>query len=127
MRIAAGIILITLGVLSLRGLIIHVSELVDIPALIFSIVQVVFFITGGIFCLTRRYWRICLASASFVALFGIFFVVTVSLGRVIYLGEGWRLWITVIAGVISLIFISRTRKEWQEIPDSVDGEVSDDG
>jgi hypothetical protein len=124
MRKAAGIILITLGVLSLRGLIIHVSVLVDIPAIIFSIVQVVFFITGGIFCLTRRYWRICLASASFAVFLGISMVVGLLLG---WANESYTIWFGLLTAVISLIFISLTRKEWQEILDSVDGEVSDEG
>jgi len=133
MRKAAGIILIIFGALGVRALVILLTGLVKtfsfipvqmVPTILLEIAPSAFFVIGGVFCLRRKYWRVCLASASFAALIGIFVVVTVSLGRAIFLGEGWIPWIAAIAAVISIIFISRTRKEWQEISDSVDGEVS---
>jgi len=133
MRKAAGIILIIFGALGVIGLVRFLNGLVnmlsfipvsEVPTIILRIVPAAFYFTGGVFCLRRKHWRVCLASASFAALIGIFAVVMLSLGRAIYLGEVWILWIEVIAAVISVIFISRTRKEWQEISDSVDGEVS---
>ena len=133
MRIVAGIILIIFGALGVRALVILLTGLVKtfsfipvqmVPTILLGIVPGAFFVIGGVFCLRRKYWRVCLASASFAALIGIFVVVTVSLGRAIFLGEGWIPWIAVLAAVISVIFISRTRKEWQEILDSVDGKVS---
>ena len=133
MRIVAGIILIVFGALGVRTLVSLLIGLVKtfsfipvqmVPTILLGIVPSAFFAIGGVFCLRRKYWRVCLASASFAALIGIFVVVTVSLGRAIFLGEGWIPWIAVLAAVISVIFISRTRKEWQEISDSVDGKVS---
>ena len=136
MRIVAGIILIIFGALGVRALVVLLTGLVKtfsfipveiVPTILLEIVPSAFFVIGGVFCLRRKYWRVCLASASFAALIGIFVVVTVSLGRAIFLGEGWIPWIAVLAAVISVIFISRTRKEWQEILDSVDCEVSKGG
>ena len=133
MRKAAGIILIIFGALGVRSLVILLTGLVNtfsfipvqmVPTILLEIVPSAFFVIGGVFCLRRKHWRVCLASASFAGLIGIFVVVTLSLGRAIYMGEGWIPWIAVLAAVISVIFISRTRKEWQEISDSVDGEVS---
>jgi len=133
MRKAAGIILIIFGALGVIGLVRLLTGLVNtlsfipvlmVPTILLQIVPIAFFVIGGVFCLRRKHWRVCLASASFAALIGIFFVVTVSLGRAIYFGEGWRPWIAVLAAVISVIFIAVTKKEWQEISDSVDGEVS---
>ena len=133
MRKAAGIILIIFGALGVISLVILLTGLVNtfsfipvlmLPTILLEIVPSAFFVIGGVFCLRRKYWRVCLASASFAALIGIFVVVTLSLGRAIFLGEGWIPWIAVLAAVISVIFISRTRKEWQEISDSVDCRVS---
>jgi len=133
MRKAAGIILIIFGALGVIGLVRLLTELVNtlsvipvemVPTILLQIVPIAFFIIGGVFCLRRKHWRVCLASASFAALIGIFAVVMLSLGRAIYTGEVWILWIEVIAAVISVVFISHTRKEWQEISVSVDGEVS---
>jgi hypothetical protein len=133
MRKAAGVILIILGALGVIGLVRLFNGLVNtlslipvsmVPTILLQIVPSAFFIIGGVFCLRRKHWGVCLASASFAAIIGIFVVVMLSLGRAIYMGEWWRPWIVVVAAVISVIFISRTRKEWQEISDSVDGEVS---
>ena len=133
MRKAAGIILVIFGALAVVSLVRLLTGLVNtlsftpvemVPTILMQIAPAVFFAIGGVYCLGRKHWRVCLASASFAALIAILVVVTVSLGRAIYTGEGWIPWIAVVAAVISVIFISRTRKEWQEIPDSVDGEVS---
>jgi len=133
MRKAAGIILIIFGALGVIGLVRFLTGLVNtlsfipvemVPSILIQIVPIAFFIIGGVFCLRRKHWRVCLASASFEAIIGIFVVVMLSLGRAIYTGEWWRPWIAVVAAVISVIFILRTKKEWQEISDSVDGEVS---
>ncbi len=39
----------------------------------------------------------------------------------------WRIWIQVPGALISTIFISVRKKEWQETSDSVDCKVSYDG
>jgi len=136
MRKAAGIILIIFGGLGVVSLVRLLTGLVNtlssipvemVPTILLQIVPPVFFAIGGVFCVRRKHWRVCLASASFATLIGVFVVVTVSLGRAIYMGEGWIPWITVLAAVVSVIFISRTRKEWQGILDSVHYEVSKGG
>jgi hypothetical protein len=142
MRIAAGIILIILGALSVPGLLIILRGLVPslifsyipiyaVPGILLGIVQAPLFITGGIFCLRRKYWRACLASASFAVLLGIYGLVGALLSR--YTFESWSDWIIArvlalfLAEVIAVIFIMRTKKQWQEISGSADGEVSYDG
>jgi len=124
MRIAAGIMLIILSVFGLRGLLFLLSDVVF--NIVWYSVPVVFFVTGGVFCLRKKYWRVCLASASFAIFMAIFSVVepSVVLGRFVM---PWVAWIVVIGAVISTIFISLSKKEWQEISDSVDGEVSHGG
>jgi len=135
MRIAAGTILIILGVFGLRGLIFLLQESVlrvsSIPfsavfTIIWYIIPVVLFVSGGVFCLRKNYWRVCLASASFAVFMAVFTLVEplVVLGRFVM---PWTVWFLVIGAVISTVFISLTKKEWQEISDSVDGKVSHDG
>jgi hypothetical protein len=134
MRKAAGIILIVSGALGLIGLVRFLAGLVStlsfvlaLPTILLEAVPIAFFIIGGIFCLRRKYWRVCLASASLAASIGIFLLVTLSLGRAILLGRGWISWIGVLAAIISVIFISLRRKEWHEISDSANREVSQGG
>jgi len=133
MRIAAGILLIVLGVL---GLVVPISvitampdldyQLSLVPVIVVRIVYAAFIITGGIFCLRRKYWRVCLASASFGVLLGVLDVAEplVSFGR---FATRWDIWVVFIAAVIATIFIAVTKREWQKISDSVDSEVSKGG
>jgi len=142
MRKAAGIILITLGALSLCSLIwvvavfgisiflvpfypIMPQAAVAAVVLLGLVVSAAFNITGGIFCLRRKYWRVCLASASFAVLFSVFDSGGSLLSSNILMGL--INWVMLVAAVIAVIFILRTKKEWQEISDSVDGKVSYDG
>jgi hypothetical protein len=132
MRKAAGIILIVSGALGLIGLVRFLAGLVStlsfvsaVPTILLEIAPIAFFIIGGAFCLGRKHWRVCLASASLAASIGIFLLVTLSLGRAILLGRGWISWIGVLAAIISVIFISLSRREWQGIPDTVDSKASD--
>jgi hypothetical protein len=130
MRRAAGIILISIGVLFLCDLIdvlvvFGISFLLvpfyptyqAIPAALFIwlslVVPVAFHITGGIFCLRRKYWGVCLASALF-AVFSSIFQPPERLLRS-NISTGWTIWVMLVAAVISVIFIVRTKKEWQEI------------
>ena len=134
MRKAAGIILIIFG-LVLFGIAFLLAPFLLAPFLIPSIyglfaavgllsliVPAAFSITGGIFCLRRKYWRVCLASASFAVLASV-----VNRGDVLLSSNiltGFISWVVVVAPVIGVIFILRTKKEWQDISDSVDGKVS---
>ena len=134
MRIVAGIMLIGLGVLGLTRVITLLSELVDtfsfvpvsaVPTMLFEIAPSAFFVIGGVFCLKRRYWRVCLASASFAIFIHLFFVVGSLLSPYVFAGR--MAWAMIAPMACAIVFIARTKKEWREISDSVDGEVSDAG
>lgn len=136
MRKAAGIILIIFGALGVMSLVILLTGLINafsfvpvqmVPTILLEIVPSAFFVIGGVFCLRRKRWRVCLASASFAALIGVFVAVTLLLSRAIFLGEAWIPWIAVLAAAISVVFISLTKKEWKEFSDSVDCKVPYDG
>jgi hypothetical protein len=133
MRIAAGIILIILGGFGLQGVIFLLSDLTiglsSIPVsvvfiILWYIVLAAFYVTGGVLCLRKKYWRVCLASASFAVFMGIFEVVvpSVVLGHLVVMP--WTTWIVNIGAVISTIFISLSKKEWQEISHRLDCKAS---
>ncbi len=132
MRKAAGIILIILGMWGLYGLIVGIIITSDsvwnpyLPFFLWRIICAPFFVIGGVFCLRKKYWRVCLASALLAVFIGIAIIVAPLLeGRYFFIA--WETWIRVLGAVISTLFISLTKKEWQDISDSVDGEVSYDG
>ena len=108
MRKAAGIILIVLGAPMLG---IYVDLFVRYDSLpvglgfgILIIIWAVFAITGGILCLKRRYWGLCLASA----------LVAVFIGISGFSSSNWLSWFVILGGIVSTIFISGTKKEWQK-------------
>ena len=140
MRKAAGIILITLGVyfvyFLITGLVAFgIGFLLEVfrPGAVGLVARVVvlgsvgvaaFHITCGIFCLRRKYWRVCLASASFAVLIA---VCDSASGGWVFSGNiamGSIPWVVLVAALIAVIFIGLRRKEWQETSDLVDGEVS---
>jgi len=143
MRKAAGIILIILGVVTLGGMILDAVNMsfLDFPDFRLSVLMgtvphgVVFggfLVAGGVYCFKRRYWGLCLVSA--VVPLGLWISLVV-LGVVQGLMEGfaeaglpelWRIWFLVFGTLVSTIFIGMRKKEWQEISDSVDCEVSKD-
>jgi hypothetical protein len=127
MRKAAGIVLIVLGIWEVTHLITFLIQLVIffsftpisvLPTILLYAIPSVFFVTGGIFCLRRKYWRACLASACFAVLHGVFWTVGPLLSPHIF--AGWGAWIVLLGGVMSTIFISLTKKEWQEIRGQID-------
>ena len=139
MRKAAGIILVALGVWFLLGLIVlgvvfgigiflapfgpmTVQGIIMGVHVIVVVVSAAFHITGGILCLRRKCWRVCLASASFAVLYWVFYSGGSLFGRGAWLLSGNILmsvitWVMLVAAVIAVIFIVRTKKEWQDILD----------
>ena len=136
MRKAAGVILMVLGVVTLVPVITSVVNISDldfasarlsvlIGTLPYGIVFGGLLVAGGVLCLKRRHWGVCLVSA----------VITVSLWIapvVMMLVEGgfsalWNFAIQVPGGSVAIVFISLRKKEWEEFSDSVDCEVSNGG
>jgi len=127
MRIAAGIILIIFGISGLIGLVNRLSYsgiyLPLLPIILWRIGSVALLVTGGVFCLKRRYWGPCLASALLALFIGISSAIDnlryILTNRVEPLLVGpismtWGTWILALGAVISTIFISLTKKEWQK-------------
>jgi hypothetical protein len=121
MRIAAGILMIMYGVRTIGFLVASpvsdwgYADYLD-PLDLVVIISNVFIITGGVFCLKRKYWKLCLASSLCLLLFMIFdkypfypvpfkFYIHTWLHMTLYLP--W--------GIIPLIFVLLRKSEWQEI------------
>jgi len=130
MRIAAGIILIILAMFGLVNMIIYVRDLSGLhtpSSLLWQLVynQIIwdgFLVAAGVFCLKRKYWGLCLAPALFALLVQILVVVEPLLRG--YFVMSWQTWIWVIGALISTIFISLTKKEWQKPQASLDSSTS---
>jgi uncharacterized membrane protein (DUF485 family) len=125
MRKAAGIILAILGIAGLVGLVISLTDIYVellryIHLILWRIASGALLVTGGIFCLRRRYWGTCLASA----LLALFIGISSTIDYVRYIGTHmgplgrvsmtWGIWILLLGAVISTIFVIRSRKEWQK-------------
>ncbi len=126
MRIAAAIILIISGIAGLIGLVmsltgIYVELLRYLHLILWRIGSAALLVVGGVFCLRRRHWLACLASALFALLIGI--PSTIDYVRYITtyirplgpISMTWGIWILLLGAVISTIFIIRRKKEWQKI------------
>ena len=114
MRQAAGIMLIIFGMFLLNtmtsvlsGFVIPIYEIV-LNLLI--IIPVAFLVTGGIFCLRKTHWRVCLASAWLAV-----FIMIMWLTGFHPYAFRWLSWVFCILGTLPIIFVYLTRKEWKEI------------
>jgi hypothetical protein len=129
MRKAAGILMITYGVKTIVFLVSfviregthHYPYLIPYP-IYWSviIISAIFIITGGVFCLKRKYWKICFASSLCLLLFMIFdtrlgvprpvvvlFHINIFTWVDIPLSLAW--------GILPQIFVCLRKSEWQEI------------
>ena len=111
MRIAAGILLIVLGMVLLIGFIVVLIDYGGYdPAFdLFAIIASVFIVTGGVFCLMRKVWGLCFASTLVALLFMIFWL----MGS--FRAETWLTWLVSIMGTLPIIFVCVRKREWQEI------------
>ena len=125
MRQAAGILLIIFGIFGLIGLAIsltgvYVELLRYLHLILWRIGSAALLISGGVFCLQRRYWRACLASALVALLIGISSTIdylryiTTNIGPLGPISMTWGIWILLLGAVISTIFICLRRGEWQK-------------
>ena len=108
MRRAAGILMITFGgimtgILVYDGIQVHYHLAFNLPMSSLY----VFVITGGFFCLRRKYWKVCFISSLLLIFFTpVFFPWLLGLS-----------FIFIVGGIIPLIFICLRKSEWQEISD----------
>ncbi len=110
MRITAGILLIVLGMVLLISFVYVLIDYggYDLAIDLFAIIASVFIVTGGVFCLMRKVWGLCFASALVVILFMLFWLIGSRLA------ETWLTWLISIVGTLPIIFVCVRKREWQE-------------
>ena len=119
MRITAGIILIIYGVVSLviYVFVLHVMQLpfyaFDPFRILLFIIAKAFIVTGGVFCLMRKVWGLCFASALLSVSINIYEIAGIS-----FLPLPSDLWIwwslIIITGALPIIFVCIRKREWSE-------------
>jgi len=77
-----------------------------------TIILGVFVITGGVFCLIKKVWGLCLASALLAVFTAIVSLMGSSMGG--FSSSNWIAWSLILVGIVSTIFVCVTRKEWQK-------------
>ena len=118
LRKAAGILLIIFGVAAISlsiatvsGLITYYTEynLQTPPDYLYITAATLglSFITGGVFCLKRRYWRLCFASSLLLHI-----LMTLSIFIFAWIFFLW-LWLSPV-WILPLIFICLRKGEWSE-------------
>jgi hypothetical protein len=126
MRKAAGTLLIVFGVAAIGLSIVNVSRLITYhigeyipqspPDYLYIITATlgVLFITGGVFCLKRRYWGLCFTSS---------ILIHILMALSIFLPWTYLWWFYLIpVWILPLIFICLRKREWSESeaqPDSL--------
>ena len=122
MRKAAGVILMVLGayflITTLVVLILSGIRMIAYAGYMVNMVCGAFAITGGVFCLKRRYWGACLVSGLVAFLTAILPVAYASQRGSVLLHMmlmNWVIWMLVGGAVVSIIFIIHRKKEWSEV------------
>lgn len=127
MRITAGILMIMYGVKTIG---IYVSSIFlyewdfrgdyfDLALFLVCIIAAVFFITGGVFCLKRKYWKLCLASSICLSIFMFFDVMPTAR---FFDSPNIPSWVVMVVspillpwGIVPIILVCLRKSEWQEI------------
>ena len=132
MRRAAGILMIMYCVKAISSLVSRLSAGYtdyEFPYGLIIIIPAVFFVAGGVFCLKKKYWKLCFASSVLLLLFMIFDLnLHFSLPVVSAPAQSipppptrliFPVWVHISLsipwGILPLIFVCLRRSEWQEV------------
>ena len=117
MRKAAGI-LMTIFSMTTVGIYFELAKYYVAPpnylaVTLLTIFAVVPIITGGVFCLKRRYWRLCFALSLWLLLFMILFLLSLPSIEIRF-RYIWVPCFLIPMGILPQIFICLRRSEWSE-------------
>lgn len=119
MRIAAGILMIVYSVRTIvfAGGTLSVQGIESSPIVLAAIISAVFIITGGGFCIKRKYWKLCFASSLVLLLFLIFEVFLMfPLAWWLNIPNWWVVIpLSIPWPILPQIFVCLRKNEWQEI------------
>jgi hypothetical protein len=106
MRRAAGILMVIFGMTAMGIFVYGIQDYYGLAFNLLMIFSTVFIITGGVFCLKRKYWIVCFISSLLLPCFVFLlwtWVIPSDLG-LFFIG----------GGIISVIFVGLRRREWHE-------------
>ena len=131
MRIAAGILMIILG--TIMGTFVALVELTlgegsmnYARFILFPIIPAVFVITGGVFCLKRKYWKLCFTSSLVLLLLDLYLFLAFNFryipfplnsypANATWFPPSFLDWVFTLSGLLPIIFLCLRKREWQEI------------
>jgi len=120
MRIAAGILMIIVGIALLVYFVpLLIQDGVGSYGLTYvhlvMAISALFFIPGGAFCLRRKYWKVCFASS--LLLLVVLALLTVILWVISSMFPPYHptWWVVLIpVGILPIIFVCLRKREWSE-------------
>ncbi len=121
MRIAAGILMIVVGI----ALLVYFVPLLIENGLgsydltyvyLVMVISALFFVPGGVFCLRRRYWKVCFASSLLLlVVLALFTLISWVLWSMFSRhGPVWGMVAPVPVGILPIVFVCLRRREWSE-------------
>ena len=119
MRIAAGILMIAVGMALLVNFVPRLIEegagSFDLPFVnLVVVISALFFVAGGVFCLRRRYWKVCFASSLLLlVLLAFLLLIFWVLWSLLYAPVWWMV-VPVPVGILPIIFVCLRRRDWQK-------------
>jgi hypothetical protein len=115
MRIAAGIVSIMSGIALSAALVLKLRLGIHgfgDPCFLSFFISAVFVVVSGMFCLKRRYWKLCFSSALVAVLFVAY---RLAAGAYSTAGSSWLFWPFTITGTLPIIFVCLRINEWRGI------------
>ena len=140
MRKAAGILMVILGTIT-GTFVAFVEVLLGLGDgsmnfacfMLFAIIPAVFVVPGGVFCLKRRYWRLCFTSSLLLLLLALYLFIAFNsyhwpiIPPDIYppmipdtsifsnrFLVSFLVWSVSLSGILPIIFVCLRKREWQE-------------
>lgn len=121
LRIAAGILMIAVGI---ALLVIFVPRLIedgvgtfDLPFVnLVMVISALFFVTGGVFCLRRKYWKVCFASSLLLlVLLGLLLLTLWLLWALLPAHTPvWWMVVPIPVGILPIVFVCLRKREWRK-------------
>jgi hypothetical protein len=121
MRIAAGILMIVVGIALLVNFVPRLIEegigSYDLPSVnLVMVISALFFVTGGVFCLRRKYWKVCFASSLLllVLMALLLLILWVLWSLLPPYAPVWWMVVPIPVGILPIVFVCLRKREWSE-------------
>jgi len=113
MRTAAGILMVAFALFLLIEMVSGVSNyefgIYNLVSILLLIIPAAFIFTGGVFCLRKKYWPVCFASALVTLLTMVIWLLSHATGSI------QLTWVVSMVGTFPIIFVCLRKPEWNEI------------